>query len=114
MTTIEQKDAAVDRELAAVLITLAPLGARARRYVDVRSREFHSDAMLRGGWSSGERWLIVCAKALWRGVPEKIDLAYVATLDDRFFGAVMNGIAAYRGSDFATDITGAFADAVPA
>lgn len=101
-----------DRELAAVLITLAPLGERGRTYVDVRRREFRSDAMLRGGWSSGERWLIVCAKALWRGTPEKIDLAYVATLDERFFMAVMSGIAAYRGQDFSTDIERAFVESV--
>lgn len=94
---------AVDRELAAVLITLAPLGERGSTYLDTRSREFHADAMLRIGWSSGERWLILCAKALWRGVPEEIDLAYVATLDERFLLAVVNGIAAYRGSDFSSD-----------
>lgn len=101
-----------DRELAAVLITLAPLGGRGLTYLDTQRREFHADAMLRNGWSSGERWLIVCAKALWRGTPEKIDLSYVATLDDRFFVAVMNGIAAYRGSDFATRLDAAFAAAV--
>jgi hypothetical protein len=94
---------ATDRELAAVLICLTPLGARASQYVDTRTREFHADAMLRGGWSSGERWLILCAKALWRGVPESIDLAYVATLDARFFLAIVNGIAAYRGDDFSSD-----------
>lgn len=96
-----------DRELAAVLVTLAPLGDRGRNYVDMRSREFRSDAMLRNGWSSGERWLVICARALWRGTPEKIDLAYISTLDRRFFLAVMNGIAAYRGADFSTDWAGA-------
>lgn len=101
-----------DRELAAVLITLAPLGDRARSYVNAQRREFRSDAMLNSGWSSGERWLILCAKALWRGTPEKIDLAYVATLDERFFLAVMNGIAAYRGRDFSTDSARAFMDAL--
>lgn len=94
---------AIDRELAAVLVCLAPLGPRANQYVDTRAREFHADAMLRNGWSSGERWLILCAKSLWRGVPETIDLAYVATLDERFFLAVVNGIAAYRGADFSSD-----------
>jgi hypothetical protein len=43
----------VDRELASVLICLAPLGDRVRSYLDTRSREFHADAMLDGGWSSG-------------------------------------------------------------
>jgi hypothetical protein len=93
----------VDRELAAVLITLAPLGDRASSYVDTRRREFRSESMLRGGWSSGERWLIVCARALWTGRPQEIDLAYVATLSAPFLLAVMNGVAAYRGVDFATD-----------
>ncbi len=101
----------VDRELAAVLITLAPLGGRGSSFLDTERREFHADAMLRGGWSSGERWLILCAKALWTGCPEKIDLAYVATLDQSFLLAVMNGIAAYRGCDFSTDWAAALADA---
>jgi hypothetical protein len=99
----------VDRELAAVLITLAPLGTRAASWVDIRRREFRADEMLKIGWSSGERWLIVCAKALWRGQPEKIDLSYIATLDQNFLMAVMNGIAAYRGADFATDWAAALA-----
>lgn len=110
MTEHQQRSERVDRELAAVLITLAPLGGRGSSYLDTRSREFHADAMLRGGWSSGERWLIVCAKALWRGTPEKIDLAYVATLDERFLLAVVNGIAAYRGADFSTDWAAALAE----
>lgn len=92
-----------DRELAAVLITLAPLGDRGLQYVDTARREFHANQALRTPWSSGERWLIVCAKALWRGTPEQIDLSYIACLDERFFLAVMNGIAAYRGRDFHTD-----------
>jgi len=93
----------VDRELAAVLITLAPLGDRGLQYVDTKRREFHATAALRVGWSSGERWLFVCAKALWRGDAEKIDLSYIACLDESFLLAVMNGIAAYRGRDFRTD-----------
>jgi hypothetical protein len=93
----------VDRELAAVLITLAPLGERGSAYLDQQRREFHADKMLRVPWSTGERWLIMSAKALWRGTPQEIDLSYIATLDQRFFLAVMNGIAAYRGADFATD-----------
>jgi len=104
----------VDRELAAVLITLAPLGGRGASYLDLAQREFHGDAMLRGPWSSGERWLIACAKALWSGCPEKIDLAYVATLDESFLLAVMNGIAAYRGRDFSTDWADALTDAAVA
>jgi hypothetical protein len=103
----------VDRELAAVLITLAPLGDRGSSWVDTRRRRFDADEMLNGGWSSGERWLIVCAKALWRGTPEKIDLAYIATLDARFLLAVMNGIAAYRGADFSTDWAAALGHATP-
>lgn len=95
--------ASIDRELAAVLITLAPLGDRGRQYVDTARREFHADTALRVAWSSGERWLIICARALWRGVPETIDLASIATLDEQFFLAVMNGIAAYRGRDFITN-----------
>lgn len=93
----------IDRELAAILITLAPLGDRGLQYVDIQRREFHADKMAGGGWSSGEWWLIVCALALWSGCPEKIDLAYVATLDESFLLAVVNGIAAYRGRDFSTN-----------
>lgn len=104
----------VDRELAAVLITLAPLGGRGLQYVDIHRREFHADKMAGGGWSSGERWLILCAKALWTGCPEKIDLAYIATLDESFLLAVMNGIAAYRGRDFSTDWADALTDAAVA
>lgn len=100
----------VDRELAAVLITLAPLGDRGARYVDTERREFHAAKMLNYGWSSGERWLILCAKALWRGQPEKIDLAYIATLDESFLLAVVNGMAAYRGRDFSTDWVAALAE----
>jgi hypothetical protein len=102
-------NATVDRELAAVLITLAPLGGRGSSYLNTRQRTFRADAMLRGGWSSGERWLILCAKALWTGRPENIDLAYIATLDESFLLAVMNGIAAYRGRDFSTNWAAALA-----
>lgn len=102
----------VDRELAAVLITLAPLGDRGRQYVDVKQRTFHADAALDVPWSSGELWLIVCAESLWRGTPEKIDLSYVATLGEQFFLAIMNGIAAYRGRDFVTHWTAALAETV--
>jgi hypothetical protein len=109
MTSMAQSTS-VDRELAAVLITLAPLGGRGSTYLDTRSREFHADKMLNYGWSTGERWLILCAKALWRGTPEKIDLAYIATLDESFLLAVVNGIAAYRGRDFSTDWAAALAE----
>lgn len=102
-------NAAVDRELAAVLVTLAPLGERGRQYLDVDRREFRSTAALEEPWSTGERWLILCARSLWRGTPEQIDLSYVATMSEPFFLAVMGGIAVYRGSDFRTNWAGALA-----
>jgi hypothetical protein len=101
---------AVDRELAAVLITLAPLGDRGLAYVDTVRREFRSDAALDVPWSTGERVLILVARSLWRGTDVDVDLSYLAGMSAPFFLAVMNGIAAYRGSDFTTDWSTALSD----
>jgi hypothetical protein len=90
-----------DRELLAVLVTLAPLGDRGQSWVKIREREFHATAMLRVGWSSGERALIEWARALWRG-EGTVDLGKIASLDERFLLAAMNGLAVYRGEDFGT------------
>jgi hypothetical protein len=102
-----------DRELLAVLVTLAPLGDRALGYVRIREREFHAAEMLRVGWSSGERALIEWARALWRG-EGTVDLGKIASLDERFLLAAMNGLAVYRGEDFGTFAETAIARALGA
>ena len=100
-----------DAELMSVLIALAPLGRRARAYVDVAAREFdpriHDQA-----WSTGERVLIDLARALWKGHGD-VDLAYIATqLDGRFFNAAINAIAARGKRDFRTGYVAALGAAL--
>ncbi len=90
----------IDREVLAVLTVLAPLGNDPRlalRWSPER-REFDAVELLDDGtWSSGERRLIEWAAALWTGNARSLDLAYIATMSDRFRDACLGGLAAYSG-----------------
>jgi hypothetical protein len=111
MTMIDRTG--VDRELAAVLICLRPLGERGLSYVDSARREFDYLEMLADHpWSSGERQMIIAAGGLWNRAVDRLDLAYLATLSPPFFQAFVDAVAALRGQDFTSDWRLALANTV--
>jgi hypothetical protein len=93
----------IDREVLAVLTTLAPLERDSRLQPALRrleaKREFDVEAVLAiGTWSSGEVALIEWAGALWAGRGQ-VDVGYIAGMSDRFLHACLGALAAYAGRD---------------
>jgi hypothetical protein len=79
----------------AVLLGFTPVGGHRLLSAHVSAEGVNWDAVLDAPWSSGERFLVESAAALWRG-RGTVSLAQAASIDEEFFAAWQAMLTAAR------------------